>query len=145
MTHVLIDYMAADEVVADVAQAAELFDRCVNNIVSDEGYGQTVWIGRADSGYDASSRTLNVKVLDLRVDIDVEVGRAALTWQPDGSVGVEVEPGPPLQIMHSVDAATIVVPGTRARVTADTARRAVLEYVVTDERPTCVAWTVPQG
>jgi hypothetical protein len=145
MTHVLIDYMAADEAVADVVQAAELFDSCVNNIVSDDGYGQTVWIGRADSGYDATSRTLDLKVLDLRVDIDIEVGRAALTWQPDGSIGVEVEPGPPLHIMYSVDAATIVVPGTRARVTADTARRAVLEYVATDQRPTCVEWIAPQG
>ncbi|SDM71624.1 Imm1 family immunity protein [Nonomuraea jiangxiensis] len=62
--------------------------------------------------------------------------------QPLGhdTIGIELEPGPPITVMWSEDARLVTLPGELARVSTATARRAVLEYVTTGKRPTCVEW-----
>lgn len=133
MTYVMIDHLAHRESLPGPAQAGERFDEAVHAILPHGGSGQSLWIGR--EGADA----------DLRIDIDVEVGRAALTWLPDDSTAVELNPGPPITVMWSVDEPLAIVPGALTRVSAETARRAAVEYVTTGERPTCVEWTPASG
>jgi hypothetical protein len=144
MTYVLIDYMASQEPLVDAADAEALFDDTVHSILNHGGSGQSLWVGPAGAADDPNGYGLNLAAMDLRIDIDIELDRAALTWQPDGSFAVELEPGPPLMVVESIDAPTVTVPGTRARVSAVTARRAFLEYVATGKRPTCVEWA-PTG
>ncbi|WP_203993785.1 Imm1 family immunity protein [Virgisporangium aurantiacum] len=124
----------------DAADAAVLFDDTVTAILRHGGSGQSLWVGPAGAADDPSRYGLNLAKMDLRIDIDVDLDRAALTWQPDGSVAIELEPGPSLTVIESVDAAALVVTGTRARVSAATARAAFLEYAATGKRPTCVEW-----
>ncbi|MFI7607743.1 Imm1 family immunity protein [Micromonospora sp. NPDC049366] len=131
MTYVMIDHLAHPRSLADPAQAGESFDEAVHAVLPHGGSGQSLWFG--PEGADE----------DLRVDIDVEAGRAALTWLADDSVGVELAPGPPITVMWSVDEPLVTVPGELARVSAETARRAVIEYVTTGERPTGVRWAAP--
>jgi hypothetical protein len=116
---------------SDPDRAGEGFDVAVREILPHGASGQSLWFG--PDGADE----------DLRVDIDIEVGRAALTWLADDTIGIELEPGPPITVMWSVDEPLVTVPGELARVSIMTARRAVLEYVTTGERPTCVEWTAP--
>jgi hypothetical protein len=145
MTHVLIDYMASQEPLLDAADAEALFDDTVTAVLNHGGSGQSLWVGPAGAPADPNRHGVNLSAMDLRVDIDVDLDRAALTWQPDGSVAVELEPGPSLTVVESVDAPAIIVPGMRARVIAATARRAFLEYAATGKRPTCVEWIHADG
>jgi hypothetical protein len=137
MAYVLIDYMASQEPLLDAADAEVLFD----DIVNHGGSGQSLWVGPAGAVDDPDRYGLNLAAMDLRIGIDVELDRAVLTWQPDGSVAVELEPGPSLTVVESVDAPVVIIPGTRARVSAATARAAFVEYTATGKRPTCVEWT----
>jgi hypothetical protein len=81
----------------------------------------------------------------LRVDIDTEAGRAAVTWLPDGSYGVELPPTTPITVYWYVDAPPVDIPAKYARVSTATATNAVRQYVATGERPTCVTWTPDDG
>jgi hypothetical protein len=76
----------------------------------------------------------------LRLDIDYDVRRAALRWLPDGSHAVELEEDEPIVVMESSDYDVVTIPAALARVSVETAHRAVAEYVSTGERPTCVQW-----
>jgi hypothetical protein len=83
----------------------------------------------------------------LRLDIDYDAGRAALRWLPDGSHAVELAESEPIVVMESSDYDVVTIPAELARVSIETARRAVVEYVTTGERPTGVEWIaddVPQ-
>src|SRR5439155_15204480 len=133
MTYVMTNYIADARSLTDPVQAGEVFDDAVHDILGHGRCGQSFWI-KPEGGEE-----------DLRIDIDIEVGRAMLTWLSDNTIGVELEPGPPLLIEWSVDAATLTLPGTLARVSAATARRAVVEYVTTGERATCVEWAAEPG
>lgn len=128
MKYVMIDHLAYRELLPDPARAGDSFDEAAHAILPHGGSGQSLWIGR--EGADE----------DLRVDIDVDIARASLTWLPDNTIGIELEPGPPITIMWSIDEPLAVVPGTLARVSPETARRAVVEYISTGQRPTCVDW-----
>jgi immunity protein Imm1 of predicted polymorphic toxin system len=92
------------------------------------GPGQPIWYGPSGGAE------------QLRLDVDYEVERAMVTWLPDGTYGVELDPAMPLEIMWSSDAATVTIPAEFVRVSLDTARRAVFEYIATGERPTCLSW-----
>jgi hypothetical protein len=133
MTYVMTNYIADPRPLSDPLQAGETFDEATHEILSHGGCGQSLWFAPAGG------------TEELRVDIDIEVGRAMLTWLPDNTIGIELEPGPPLFVEWSIDAATVTIPGTLARVSAATARRAVVEYVTTGERPTCVEWADEPG
>jgi hypothetical protein len=130
MTHVLIDHLAHREPLSDPAQAAAFFDDATSEIVPHGGSGQALWINAGEG---------------LRVDIDIDAGRAALTWPADDAVGVELDPGPSITVMRSVDEPLVTVPGRLARVSIGAARRAVVEYIATGNRPTCVDWATEPG
>lgn len=77
----------------------------------------------------------------LRADLDFDVERAALRWLPDGSHAVELEPVGPIVVMESSDCDVVTISAELARVSVQTAKRAVIEYVTTGQRPNCVAWS----
>ncbi len=74
----------------------------------------------------------------LWLDIDIDAGRAALRWSPDGSHAVELEPSEAIEVYGPPEDS--MVPAELARVSIDTARRAVAEYMRTGQRPTGVDW-----
>jgi hypothetical protein len=92
--------------------------------------------GRAAAYWFAPSGSEDV----LRLDLDFDVERAALRWLPDGTHAVELEPERPIVVMESSDGDVVTVPAELARVSVAMARRAVVEYIATGQRPTCVVW-----
>jgi Immunity protein Imm1 len=76
----------------------------------------------------------------LRLDIDYDAERAALRWLPDGSHAIEVPEGESIVVMESSDCDVVTIPAELARVSVQTAHRAVVEYVSTGQRPRCVEW-----
>jgi len=76
----------------------------------------------------------------LRLDIDYDNGRAALRWLPDGSHAVELDPVGPIVVLESSDYDVVTIPAELARVSVETARRAIVEYVTTGQRPAGVEW-----
>ena len=74
----------------------------------------------------------------LRVDVDA--GRAALRWLPDGSYAVELDPDQPITVLQSPDLGPVTIPAHLARVSIATARRAIMHYVSTRQLPTGVRW-----
>jgi hypothetical protein len=129
MTHFMIDHLAHRTRLVDPVEAGAVFDDAVQEILPHGGCGQTLWFGSGSAEP------------ELRIDIDVEADRAAVTWLPDATVGVEREPGPPITVMTSLDEPLTAIPAQRARVGAVTARQLVIEYVTTGTKPNAVAWT----
>jgi Immunity protein Imm1 len=76
----------------------------------------------------------------LRLDLDYDTGRAALRWLPDGSHAVELDESEPIVVMESSDYNVVTISAELARVSVETARNAIAEYVTTGQRPTCVKW-----
>jgi hypothetical protein len=77
----------------------------------------------------------------LRLDIDYDNGRAALRWLPDGSHAVELDRVGPIVVMESSDLPVVTIPAELARVSVETAHRAVIEFITTGQRPAIVQWT----
>jgi hypothetical protein len=128
MTAVLSDYHGHTYPLPDPEEAGKRFEWQADLIMPTGTPGQVIWIGTED----------NRKI--LRVDIDTDEGRAALRWLPDGTHAVELEPGPAIETYATPDGGLDNIPGTLARVSPATARRAVAEFVATGKRPTCVSW-----
>jgi Immunity protein Imm1 len=128
MTYVMTDAHRYTETISDADEAATVFDDNVFSIMPFGGAGRSLWF--APSGGEDQ----------LRVDIDFEADRAKVTWLPDNAYGVELAPGEPITVMWYIDADVITIPGEQARVSTATAQRAVVEYVETGQRPTCVSW-----
>lgn len=128
MTALLSDYYGHSYPLPDPEQAGVMFDDHATAIMPSGTPAQVIWIGN-----DADRRI-------LRVDIDIDEGRAALRWLPDGTHAVELEPGPAIETYETQDGGRAYVPGTLARVSPSTARAAVAEFVATGQRPTCVFW-----
>ena len=76
----------------------------------------------------------------LRLDIDYDAERAALRWLPDGTHAIELPEDGSIVVMESSDCDVVTIPAELARVSVKTAHRAVVEYVSTGQRPTCVEW-----
>jgi len=136
MTVVRFDYCSA-EPIHDPAGAGEGFDRDTGLFLPHGGSGITLWYGQAA---DPAGTHSVEQVAELRVDIDSQQGRAALRWLPDGSHAIEFEPIGPIEVWESHDTAQVTIPADLARVSAGTARAAVLEYVATNRRPTNAVW-----
>jgi hypothetical protein len=142
-TLVMTNIAAQQEVVADAAAAGELFDEAVERPNADGAYGQSLYYGPV--GARGLHKERRREEDDLRVDVDVEAGRAAVTWLADGSCAVELPPEGPLTVWCSVDAAPVVVPAEKVRVSVATARRLVQEYVATATKPSGVEWVTEGG
>jgi hypothetical protein len=128
MTAVLSDYHGHAYPLADVREAGKRFDWQADLIMPTGTPGQVLWVGTDD----------NRKI--LRVDIDVDQGRAALRWLPDGTHAVDLEPGPSIETYATSDGELAHIPGSLARVSPATARQVVTEFVATERKPTCVTW-----
>jgi len=131
VTYLRIDYESVEPLDGPDA-AAHRFDLDTNRLLMHGGCGITLWFGPAS--------TASADAAPLRVDVDAEADRAALRWQPDGLYAVELAPDHPIEVWESHDTAAVTIPARLARVSVDTARRAVVEYVTTGERPTVVSW-----
>ncbi|MEV6493471.1 Imm1 family immunity protein [Actinoplanes sp. NPDC051633] len=138
MTLVMTNISAQQEPLSDPAQAGELFDEEIERPNADARYGQSLYYGPVGARGLHQERSFDED--DLRVDIDVEAGRAAVSWLADGSYAVELPPDSPLTVWYSADAAPAVVPAEKARVSIATARRLVQEYVASGKRPSSVEW-----
>lgn len=84
----------------------------------------------------------------LRVDLWGVDDRAAVRWLPTGDVGVDptaeaVETD--RTVMESAHEPMVTVPASLIRCTLDTAKAAVVEFVDTGERPTCLQWHATSG
>jgi hypothetical protein len=131
MTFTMRDYHGHRQELLSSDHAGEWFDEQVESIMPTGTCGQVIWYGPTD-GRD-----------ELRVDIDIDGDRAALTWLPDASHAVELEPGPTLTVLVSADGDLDVIPAHRARVSVATTRRAIMEYVATGKRPESTHWEEP--
>ena len=123
------DYHGHDVDLSSPDQVVAWFDEQADAIMPHGGSGQTIWIGPLDGPP------------VLRVDVDIEVDRAAMCWLPDGSSAAELESSEPISVYESPDTGLVTVPAERVRVTASMARAAVAEYAATGTRPGCVRWT----
>lgn len=128
MTFVMSDYHGHREELSGPADAGEWFDEQADMVMPHGGSGQVIWFGPAGGP------------AELRVDVDVEAGRAALRWTVDGTYAVELDPGSPITVLESPDSGLVTVPAWLARVRPATARAAVLEYVTTGRRPHLLTW-----
>jgi len=128
MTIVMRDYHGHQEPLADAAAAGKCFDEQVSAIMPHGACGQVIWFGPAD----AAAR--------MRVDIDIEAGRAAMRWLDDGTYAVDLDPVGPITVMESPDGGLATVPAELARVQPETVRHAVIEYATTGQRPSSVNW-----
>jgi hypothetical protein len=100
------------------------------------GHGFTSWWGPTLASQREDCR--------LRVDLDMESGRAAVHWLPTGQTAFE--PGvaahhSPLTVTECTDYAPIKIPAERALVTPGVAIRAVRQYVETGGQPTILFWS----
>ncbi|SRR6266511_290126 len=128
MTVVMSDYHGHRQELADLVDAGKRFDEQAEAIMPHGGSGQAIWFGLSDEPE------------VLRVDIDIDTGRAALRWLPDGSHAVELQPDQPITVLESADWGPVTVPADLARVSIATARTAVMQYAATEQRPTSVQW-----
>lgn len=125
---VMTDCFGDIVILPDPQEAAKLFDEQARLIMPSGRSGQVIWVGTED----------DTDV--LRIDIDIDEGRAALRWLPDGTHAVELEPGPAIETYATDDGEITHIPGVLARVSPATARAAVVEYVATGSKPSCVTW-----
>jgi hypothetical protein len=121
-------YDMCEEELPDAAAVGDFFDERSTAIAPHGGRANAYWFAPA--------------VADdvLRLDVDFDAGRAALRWLPDGTHAVELEAAESIVVLESSDYDVVTIPAVLARVSVDTARRAVTEYVRTGQRPTCVEW-----
>ncbi|WP_233606741.1 Imm1 family immunity protein [Micromonospora sp. Llam0] len=124
----MMDYHGHREPLPDPGRAAESFADQAESIMAHGGTGQTIWIGPMGGP------------AQLRIDIDTRVNRAAVCWLPDGTRGIEREPGGPITVVESPDSGLVTVPAILARASVAAAGRAVAEYAATGRRPTCLTW-----
>src|SRR6266487_1208332 len=138
MTYLACDYYTPTLIDGPDA-ATTYFDRRTASLKPYGGCGTTLWFGLvAEVGQPDDS--VDIDRMALRVDVDVEADRAALRWLYDGTYAIELEPDVPLTVLESSDRGLVTIPAELARVSVDTARRAVTEYVRTGQRPTGVEW-----
>ena len=124
-----VGFDICDEALPDVDAAVAFLDELPTIIFPHGGRAAAYWFAPAGVSDDV-----------LRVDLDFDTGRAALRWLPDGTHGVELAPDGSIVVMESSDCPVVTVPADLARVSVDTATRAVVEYVTTGQRPTGVDW-----
>ena len=85
MTYVMIDHLAYVWELPGLEGATEIFDEAVRSILPHGYSGQALWFCRPGEG-DPSKVSLdgyNNGGRGLRVEIDIDVDRAAVTWLPD--------------------------------------------------------------
>ena len=133
MTYVMVDYHGHTQELLDADDAIEWFDEQSGAILGTGRSGQTIWFGPSHASP------------EMRVDIDIDVDRAALTWLADGGFAIQPSTGEPITVLTSADGRQDVINGDRACLDVVTTRDAVREYVSTGARPSNLTWTTGQG
>ncbi|KXK62665.1 hypothetical protein AWW66_07000 [Micromonospora rosaria] len=128
MTLLLRDYHGHPYDLPDPQEAGRRFDEQVEAVMPHGGCGQTLTIGPTDQPV-------------LRVDIDIDADRAAARWLPDSTYATAVDTADGITVYESPDAGLVEISAAVARLDTATARRLVVEYVATGQRPTSVPWT----
>lgn len=120
-----------DQILSDAEEAAAFLDQ-QSVIVNNWGTrGFALWFGVVTDGWMGGP---------LRVDLDPDVGRAALRWIPDGTHAVELAPEGPIMVLEDSGKPLVEISGELARVSLGKAWEAVREYVTTGEKPACTRW-----
>jgi hypothetical protein len=120
--------------ITDPAEAQEALEEAWSRYYPHGGRGIVIRFGDTDAGEKAAR---------LRVDIDINEGRAALHWLPDGTYAIEpdVPAHPrPLVVGDSPYEPAVTVPGGCARVTPGAALRAVVQFAETGHQPAGLIW-----
>ena len=123
-----VAYDMSQEQLPDAQSVGDFLDRRAKRIAPHGRRANAYWFAPADTQD------------ELRLDLDYDAGRAALRWLPDRTHAVELDPAEPIIVLESSDTDVVTIPAELVRVSIDTARRAVIEYVATGQRPTCVHW-----
>jgi hypothetical protein len=123
-----VTYDMCEETLTDAVAVGEFFADRADSIAPHGGRANAYWLGPPDADD------------ELRADLDFDTGRAALRWLPDNSHAVELPEGGPIVVLESSNSPVATIPASLARVSIDTARRAILEYVLTGQRPICATW-----
>ena len=128
MTVVMSDYHGHTYQLEPVEEAGRLFEEQAELIMPTGESGQAIWLGTPEEPE------------ILRIDIDVDAGRAAVRWLPDGSHAVELEPAVPIRVLERPGWGPVTIPPDLARVAIDTARNVVVQFAAIGKRPDCVRW-----
>ncbi|WP_428962261.1 Imm1 family immunity protein [Micromonospora fluostatini] len=128
MTLQLRDYHGHPYDLPDPEEAGRRFDEQVEAVMPHGGCGQTLTIGPAGQPV-------------LRVDIDIDADRAAARWMPDNTYATAVDTADGITVYESPDAGLVEIPAAVVRLDRATARRLVVEYAATGQRPAIVSWT----
>ncbi len=122
--------------IADPAEAQEALEDAWGRYYPHGGRGVSVFFGATEAGESAAP---------LRVDIDINEGRARLLWVPTGALarepGIPAHPRP-LVVGQSPYDKAVSVPGDEALVTPGAALRAVVEYAESGQQPGSLEWAV---
>ena len=132
MTHRVV-FDICTEAIPDATEAAAFFNDQSTLIFPHGGRAAAYWFAPAGAE--------DV----VRLDIDYDNGRAALRWLPDATYAVESDVIGPIVVLESSDCDVVTIPAELARVSVDTAHQAVIEYISTDQKPTCVRWQSAVG
>lgn len=120
--------------ITEPADAQEALEEAWARYYPHGGRGISIRFGDTESGEGSAP---------LRVDIDLNEGRARVVWLPTGEFGAEPDlpphPRPLLVGLSPYDEPTSVS-GGEARVTPGAALRAVGEYAEDGQRPRCLHW-----
>ncbi|GIG62611.1 hypothetical protein Lfu02_69830 [Longispora fulva] len=138
MTFTYIDYCSV-EPLHGPDDAAEYFDTRSASLKPHGGAGLTIWIS-PNPDLDSADPQADA---ELRVDVDVEEGRAAVTWLPDGSHAVQLPSTGPIEVMEA-EGPVVTIPADRAVVSVDAARTALIEYTTTGRKPATLTWTAAE-
>lgn len=96
-------------------------------------HGHTFWFGLSGT---------RRRDMPLRVDVDPDAGAAAVHWMPDATIADEPAFEPrPILVSESSYQALRLLPSSLARTSITSAIRASVEYVMTGDRPTSLAWS----
>lgn len=133
----LIHYDTSFEPVSSPDDVADLLDDDADMINPQGTQGMSYFLGVQDS--DDDNHPMREPV--LRIDLDPEIGSAAVRWLPDGTVGVEEGYTPQaFRVCESSASDLASIPASIGLVSYEAARRTAEQYIATGERPSNVTW-----
>ena len=125
-----VSYDICQEDLPTVEAGVEFLDGLSGMVFAHGRRAATYWFAPSDATDDV-----------LRLDLDLDLGRAAMRWLPEDLHAVELDPDEPIVVLESSDAPLVTIPAALARVSSQTVRQSVIEYLSTGRRPTNVTWS----
>ncbi|GIG63505.1 hypothetical protein Lfu02_78770 [Longispora fulva] len=134
------DAWVGGEVQQDLAEALETLDSYQTRVNLDGRRAFTIWIGPVPADWD-DHQTVQRADAQLRIELDHDQHRIAVTWLPDGTHVIDSEPTGEFTVVDPFqDAPAAVVPAERTVASLDAARRALAGYITTGTKPADMVW-----